>query len=58
MVILSSNGIIFNRQEILLLLGVKVRQITKTLEQFELRWIVTKDIVILLAKNEKEEENM
>jgi hypothetical protein len=33
-----------------------VRQITKTLEQFELRWIVTKDIVILLAKNEKEEE--
>jgi hypothetical protein len=30
-----------------------VRQITKTLEQFELRWIVTKDIVILLAKMKK-----
>jgi hypothetical protein len=35
-----------------------VRQITKTLGQFELTWIMTKDIVILLAKNEKEEENM
>jgi predicted ribosome quality control (RQC) complex YloA/Tae2 family protein len=33
-----------------------VRQITKTLEQFELRWIVTEEGHTITGKNEKEEE--
>jgi diketogulonate reductase-like aldo/keto reductase len=33
-----------------------VRQITKTLEQFELRWMVQRKYIVILVKNEKEEE--
>jgi hypothetical protein len=33
-----------------------VRQITKKLEQFELRSMMTEEVLVILAKNEKEEE--
>ena len=58
MVILSANGIQYLIDRKFFYCWCKSETNNKNIRQFELRWIMTKDIVILLAKNEKEEENM